>query len=117
MTYQVCHEKNINCYRLPIETYMEHSVNGGTFNQILAINQGNACVVLISHISVDLFVVFDILLSYISEKDWRQALKKNIPERKGWVIKSTTGKERDCFSMNYLNIIYVDSTDNKSETV
>ncbi|CAF5176962.1 unnamed protein product, partial [Rotaria sp. Silwood1] len=28
------------CYKLPIETYMEHSINGGTFNQILSINQG-----------------------------------------------------------------------------
>ncbi len=41
MTYQICHEKNINCYKLPIEIYMEHSIHGGTFNQILAINQGN----------------------------------------------------------------------------
>jgi hypothetical protein len=40
MTYQICHEKNINCYKLPIETYMEHSIHGGSFNQILAINQG-----------------------------------------------------------------------------
>ena len=47
MTYQVCHDKNITCYRLPIETYMEHSVNGGTFNQILAINQGSMCTMLI----------------------------------------------------------------------
>jgi len=40
MTYQACQEKNIACYRLPIQTYMEHSIDGGTFNQILSINQG-----------------------------------------------------------------------------
>jgi hypothetical protein len=39
-----------------------------------------------------LFLVFDILLTYMTTKDWRQALKKNIPERKGWVIKNTAGK-------------------------
>lgn len=41
MTYQACQDKNIVCYRLPIETYMKHSIDGGTFNQILSINQGN----------------------------------------------------------------------------
>jgi len=71
MTYQVCQDKNIACYKLPIETYMEHSINGGTFNQILSINQ-----------------VFDILLTYMTSKDWGEALKKNVPERKGWVIKN-----------------------------
>jgi len=25
-------------------------------------------------------------------KDWGQALKKNIPERKGWVIKNKAGR-------------------------
>jgi hypothetical protein len=38
------------------------------------------------------FLVFDILLTYITEKDWGQALKKNVPERKGWVIRTTGGK-------------------------
>lgn len=74
--------------------------------------------ILISYILLDLFLVFDILLSYISEKDWRQALKKNIPERKGWVIKSTTGEERDYSSVNDdWNVVHLDSTENKSETV
>jgi hypothetical protein len=45
-------------------------------------------------------LVFDILLSYITTKDWREALKKNIPERKGWVIKND-----------------LDTTDNKIEPV
>ncbi|CAF1082738.1 unnamed protein product [Adineta steineri] len=72
MTYQSCQDKNITCCKLPIETYMEHSVTGGTFNQILSINQ-----------------VFDILVTYMTTNDWGQTLKKNIPERKGWVIKNT----------------------------
>jgi hypothetical protein len=39
-TYTACQEKEIQCYKLPIQTYMEHSVDGGTYNQILTINQG-----------------------------------------------------------------------------
>lgn len=27
----------------------------------------------------------------MTEKDWTQALKKNVPERKGWVIKKPDG--------------------------
>ncbi len=101
MTYQVCQDKNITCCRLPIEVYMEHSINGGTFNQILSINQGRIDLH-VSELSTFLrILVFDILLSYITTKDWREALKKNIPERKGWVIKSNNS----------------DSTDNKIETV
>jgi len=91
MTYQVCQDKNISCYKLPIETYMEHSVNGGTFNQILSINQGKSKY--IRKLFVDrIFLVFDILLTYMTTKDWGQALKKNIPERKGWVIKNTASR-------------------------
>ncbi|CAF1032835.1 unnamed protein product [Rotaria sordida] len=78
MTFGVCQDKNIACYKLPIETYMEHSINGGTYNQILSINQ-----------------VFDILLTYITTKDWEQALKKNIPERKGWVIKNKSDSDEN----------------------
>jgi hypothetical protein len=37
-------------------------------------------------------LVFDILLTYIS--DWKQALKANIPERKGWVVKQQEGRSR-----------------------
>lgn len=40
----MCQEKGIRCYRLPIEMYMEHSTDGGTFNQILAINQGKTII-------------------------------------------------------------------------
>ncbi|UJR09220.1 hypothetical protein I4U23_013467 [Adineta vaga] len=76
MTFQVCQDKNITCYRLPIETHMEHSIDGGTFNQILSINQ-----------------VFDILLSYMITNDWKQTLKTHIPERKGWVIKKETEED------------------------
>jgi hypothetical protein len=91
MTYQVCQDTNIACYRLPIETYMEHSINGGSFNQILSINQGRInnpfqCVFFF------LTIVFDILLNYMNTKDWEQVLKKNIPERKGWVIKNAAGR-------------------------
>jgi hypothetical protein len=91
MTYQTCQDRNITCYKLPIETYMEHSIDGGTFNQILSINQGKIkyiCQLFFYHI----FLVFDILLTYMATKDWGQALKKNIPERKGWVIKTTAGR-------------------------
>ncbi|CAF1101516.1 unnamed protein product [Adineta ricciae] len=70
MTFQTCQNINIACYRLPIETYMEHSADGGTFNQILTINQ-----------------VFDILQSYMTTQDWGETLKKHVPERKGWVVK------------------------------
>jgi hypothetical protein len=100
MTYQVCQDKNITCYRLPIEIYMEQSINGGTFNQILSINQGR---IHFNTSELNIFrqiLVFDILLSYITTKDWREALKKNIPERKGWVIKND-----------------LDTTDNKIEPV
>ena len=41
MTYSSCQEKSIACYKLPIQSYMEHSEEGGTFNQILSINQGH----------------------------------------------------------------------------
>jgi hypothetical protein len=91
MTYQVCQDKNIVCYKLPIETFMEHSTTGGTFNQILSINQGNNCDLFRINITSCFFLVFDILLTYMTAKDWGEALKKNIPERKGWVIKNITG--------------------------
>ncbi|CAF0725294.1 unnamed protein product, partial [Didymodactylos carnosus] len=39
LTFQTCSEKQIACYRLPIEKYMGHSTTGGSFNQILSINQ------------------------------------------------------------------------------
>ncbi|CAM4751625.1 unnamed protein product [Rotaria magnacalcarata] len=78
MTYQACQDKKIACYKLPIETYMEHSITGGSFNQILSINQ-----------------VFDILMTYMGTKDWRQALKANIPERKGWVVKNIPDLEEN----------------------
>jgi hypothetical protein len=66
---------------------MEHSVDGGTFNQILSINQGGLDDLRVVRHFFPLFVVFDILLGYMTANDWEQALKKNIPERKGWVIK------------------------------
>lgn len=40
MTYETCQDKHINSFKLPIEVYMEHSSTGGSFNQILSINQG-----------------------------------------------------------------------------
>ncbi|CAF1056786.1 unnamed protein product [Rotaria sp. Silwood1] len=93
MTYGICQDKNITCYKLPIETYMEHSINGGTFNQILSINQGkiDTFVILVADLkslSQDQVIIFDILLTYMTIKDWGQALKEHIPERKGWVIKN-----------------------------
>lgn len=91
MTYETCHNKNIACYKLPIETYMEHSITGGSFNQILSINQGK--IGKLNTIQLQLFfvLVFDILTSYMTTKDWRQALKAHIPERKGWVVKQISG--------------------------
>jgi hypothetical protein len=50
MTYKICQDQNIPCYKLPIETYMEHSTTGGTFNQILSINQGEINMHVIIHI-------------------------------------------------------------------
>ena len=93
MTYSSCQEKSIACYKLPIQTYMEHSVDGGTFNQILSINQGDLVDRCFVRHHFLLIVVFDILLGYMTSNDWEQALKKNIPERKGWVIKPRIGRE------------------------
>ncbi|CAF3075969.1 unnamed protein product, partial [Rotaria sp. Silwood2] len=43
---------------------------------------------------------FDILLTYMSTKDWEQALKQNIPERKGWVIKNRSDLDEKKLDLN-----------------
>lgn len=60
---------NIPTYRLPIDRYMRRK-DQIHFSQILAINQ-----------------VFEILVTYLSSKNWRAALSRGVPERKGYVLK------------------------------
>ena len=65
-----------------------------------------------------MFLVFDILLTYMKEKDWGKALKKNIPERKGWVIKkSEEGREIFFFVLYIYSFLNLDSNDNKVDVV
>ena len=82
---------------------MEHSTEGGTFNQILSINQGSQCARPLSTTNLSV-LVFDILLTFMSTKDWHEAFTKNIPGRKGWVMKPTVAAEAHC-------------SDNKTETI
>ncbi|XP_039269830.2 tRNA-dihydrouridine(16/17) synthase [NAD(P)(+)]-like [Styela clava] len=62
-------EIRISCRRLPIHTYMHRSGHHHSYSTVLAINQ-----------------VFDILLSYYCTKNWREALMKGMPPRKGFLI-------------------------------
>lgn len=68
-------EMKIESYRLPIEEHMKRRSNAGdddrkyNFNKILAINQ-----------------VVDILLSYHETHDWKKALSKGVPSRKGFFV-------------------------------
>ena len=59
----------INTARLPIPEHMERAETG-TFKQILTINQ-----------------VFDVLLDFHENGDWRTALEKNIPPKTGFILK------------------------------
>jgi hypothetical protein len=95
---------------------MEHSIHGGSFNQILAINQGKICSIDSRNI-FSFCLVFDILLTYITDKDWTRALKKNVPERKGWVIKPTGSKLNHFFLQIYSNFHNLDSVTDKPETL
>lgn len=54
---------------LPVNTYMHRSGHHHSYSTVLAINQ-----------------VFDILLSYNSTKNWREALMKGMPMRKGYLV-------------------------------
>ena len=65
-----CDHLNITTAKLPIEDFMSRSESGGTFKQILTINQ-----------------VFDTLLNFHQTKDWATALSENIPPKTGFVIK------------------------------
>ena len=65
-----CDHVNIRTAKLPIEDFMSRSDSGGSFKQILTINQ-----------------VFDVLLSFHQTKDWATALSQNIPPKTGFVIK------------------------------
>ena len=65
-----CDHVNITTAKLPIEDFMSRSESGGTFKQILTINQ-----------------VFDTLLNFHQTKDWATALSENIPPKTGFVIK------------------------------
>lgn len=60
---------NIPTYRLPIDRYMKKK-DQIHFSQVLAINQ-----------------VFEILVTYLSSKNWRAALSRGVPERKGYILK------------------------------
>ena len=66
----ICDHVNITTAKLPIDDFMSRSESGGTFKQILTINQ-----------------VFDILLNFHQTKDWATALSENIPPKTGFVIK------------------------------
>ncbi|CAL4112415.1 unnamed protein product [Meganyctiphanes norvegica] len=60
---------SIKTARLPIKEFLEKSNNDShTFSTVLSVNQ-----------------VFDILLSFLQCKDWKQALQKHVPQRKGFV--------------------------------
>ena len=65
-----CDHVNIRTAKLPIEDFMSRSDSGGSFKQILTINQ-----------------VFDILLNFYQTKDWAIALSQNIPPKTGFVVK------------------------------
>nr|XP_022325299.1 tRNA methyltransferase 10 homolog B-like [Crassostrea virginica] len=60
---------NIPTVRLPIDRYMKKKEQIH-FSQVLAINQ-----------------VFEILVTYLSSNDWRAALSRGVPERKGYIMK------------------------------
>nr|XP_022321342.1 tRNA methyltransferase 10 homolog B-like [Crassostrea virginica] len=60
---------NIPTARLPIDRYMKKK-DQIHFSQVLAINQ-----------------VFEILVTYLSSNDWRAALSRGVPERKGYIMK------------------------------
>lgn len=64
-----CQEASISTARLPIAELMARSETGGSFKQILTINQ-----------------VFDILLSYHETGDWRTALGLHVPSRTGFIV-------------------------------
>ncbi|XP_053381046.1 tRNA methyltransferase 10 homolog B-like [Mercenaria mercenaria] len=61
-------ETGIETARLPIEENMV-KLEQSSHSQVLAVNQ-----------------VFDILISYISIKDWKKALAVGVPRRKGYTI-------------------------------
>ena len=67
-----CEAASLNTARLPIPELMSRSEGGGSFKQILTINQ-----------------VFDILLDFHQEKDWKSALSKHVPAKTGFVIKQS----------------------------
>ena len=65
-----CQEARITSSRLPIPEYMCRAQSGGSFKQILTINQ-----------------VFDVLLSFHETGDWSLALSKNVPAKTGFVLR------------------------------
>lgn len=73
VTQDKCDKLNIKTYALPIELYMcrrrNHDGITYTYNKILTINQ-----------------VFEILTSVFGGDDWRVALDKCVPKRKGFML-------------------------------
>ena len=65
-----CEAASLKTARLPIPELMSRSEGGGSFKQILTINQ-----------------VFDILLHFHQERDWKSALSKHVPAKTGFVVK------------------------------
>ena len=65
-----CEAASLKTARLPIPELMSRSEKGGSFKQILTINQ-----------------VFDILLHFHQERDWKSALNKHVPAKTGFVVK------------------------------
>jgi len=64
-----CEAARLRTARLPIPELMSRSEGGGSFKQILTINQ-----------------VFDILLDFHQKRDWRSALSKHVPAKTGFVV-------------------------------
>ena len=65
-----CEAASLKTARLPIPELMSRSEKGGSFKQILTINQ-----------------VFDILLHFHQGRDWKSALNKHVPAKTGFVVK------------------------------
>lgn len=69
LSKQKADASNIPTFRLPIERFMKKK-DQIHFSQVLAVNQ-----------------VFEILVTYLSSRDWKTSLSKGVPERKGYVLK------------------------------
>jgi tRNA (guanine9-N1)-methyltransferase len=76
VTFTKSNDLKLNCYRLPIEKYMVRRSNETdkkyNYNKILALNH-----------------VLDILLNLTVTNDWKDALARCVPARKGFYVQDT----------------------------